>query len=102
MEYTIGTNGQGNKRTTKMNTQDKELGICIFCDLPVFRKQDVFNLAIDRPVRIDLPTHKTCYKKYRDNGDLGIFLNENLPEYIEKYEDEIYVKEKQTHYKKRH
>lgn len=78
----------------EMNTQDKELGTCIFCDLPVFRKQGVFTLGIDRPVRLDLPTHKECYKKFRDNGDLGIFLNENLPDYLEKYEDENYGKAK--------
>jgi hypothetical protein len=85
-----------------MNTQDKELGICIFCDLPVFRKQDVFSLGIDKPIRIDLVTHKNCYKKYRDNGDLGEFLNDNLPEYLEKYEDDGYVKAKTSRRTKRH
>ena len=84
-----------------MNTQDKELGICIFCDLSVFRKQDVFNLGIDTPIRIDLITHKICYKKYRDNGDLGVFLNENLAEYIEKYEDGEHVEKKTTRHTKR-
>ncbi len=88
MGYTSETNGRNNQGTIEvMNTQDKELGTCIFCDLPVFRKQGVFTLGIDRPVRLDLPTHKDCYKKYRDNGDLGIFLDENLPDYLEKYED---------------
>jgi hypothetical protein len=102
MGYTSKTNGRNNQGTLEMNTQDKELGVCIFCDLPVFREQEIFNLGIERPIRIDLVTHKTCYKKYRDNGDLGVFLNENLEEYIEKYEDGEHVEKKKTRRTKKH
>ena len=87
MGHSRSTNRQYNKRTSKVKTQDRELSTCIFCDLPVYRSQDIFHLGIDKPKRIDLVTHKNCYKQYRDNGDLKKFLQENLEEYIEKFED---------------
>lgn len=77
-----------------MNTQDKELSVCIFCDKPVYRGKDEFNLALDRPVRIDLKVHRTCYKRYRDEGNLKEFLQESLMDYIEKYAEDTNGKAK--------
>ena len=80
-----------------MNTHDKELGVCIFCDFPVYRIQETFNFAIDRPIRIDLIVHRSCYRQHRDDGDIKIFLKENLLDYLEKYFEEENVKTKKTH-----
>lgn len=68
-----------------MNTKDKELSICIFCDEPVYKDQRKFNLGLERPVRLDLLVHRVCYQKFSSDGTLKSFLQLNLTDYIEKY-----------------
>lgn len=83
-----------------MNIQDKLISTCIFCDESVFRSQDYFSLPIERPVRIDLLVHKKCYKLYRNNGELKDFLQENLLDYLDKYDEDYDGKEKKNNRKK--
>jgi len=76
-------------KSTKSSNQipNRELGVCIFCEDVVYSNQDKFNLAIERPIRLDLFVHRQCYKEHRT--DLQEFLNENLYSYLEKYLDEV-------------
>jgi hypothetical protein len=67
-----------------MSNKTKSLGVCIFCDEPVYPEQK-FIVALDRPIRINLITHKKCYSAYREY--LNKFLSENLMDYLDKYED---------------
>jgi hypothetical protein len=80
-----------------MKTSDAN--ICIFCDEEVLSKHEHFNLAIDRPVRIDLIVHRKCYQTYRNNGELKAFLQDYLMDYIEKYNGENYGEKKTTYNK---
>lgn len=82
-----------------MKIKNRELGICIFCEDPVFQDQESYNLTIDRPLRLDLPTHRNCYKSYRDNGNIKAFLQSNLMDYLKKYYEEDDGEEK-TAYKR--
>ena len=72
----------------------KDIGVCIFCDLPVYRGQDAFYLALEKPMRLDIPVHKSCWKDHRESGDIKAFLQENLLDYLEKYSEEDDGKEK--------
>jgi hypothetical protein len=65
----------------------------------VYANQDRFNLAIDRPMRLDLPVHKSCYRKHQ--SDMQQFLNSNLYEYLEKYSDEVEYGKKKAPKKRR-
>ena len=67
--------------------RNRELGVCIFCDSFVFLGDDIYNMALDRPMRLTLPAHKDCYNKWRNSGDLNLFLQNNLLEYLQKYYD---------------
>ena len=101
MGYSSTTNGYSDKRDIKMKTYEREIGICFFCEQPVYKSQEIFNFALDRPIRIDLPVHRSCYKYHRDKGDIKSFLQGNLLDYLEKYDEEENVKEKATYKRKK-
>lgn len=82
-----------------MNTYDKDLGFCIFCEQPVYRNRDQYRLILDRPIKIDLPVHKTCFHKHRDLGNIKAFLQDTLLDYLEKYYDEDSNGEKEKTHK---
>ena len=66
-------------------TYDRRLSTCIFCDEPVTADQKKFNLALERPYRIDLLVHRTCYNEHKNS--LREFLIDNLKAYLDKYGD---------------
>jgi len=80
-----------------MKIRSRELGFCIFCEQPVFIDDDYYNLTIDKPLRLDIPTHRSCYKSYRDNKNIKLFLQEHLVDYLKKYYEEDDGKKKTTH-----
>lgn len=82
----MGYTSKASRRSDK-SSSGTEIGVCIFCENTVFRRE-YFNFAIDRPIRIDLPVHKACYKLHREQGDLRTFLQSNLWDYFYKYIDE--------------
>lgn len=77
----------------------REAGICIFCEEPVYigdTERPRFMLAIERPLYLNLWVHKDCYRKYRDDGTLRLFINENLYSYLDKYNEERDGKKKKV------
>lgn len=78
---------------------NNDVGICIFCDFPIYKNQEVFYLGLDRPMRIDLPVHRSCWKLHRNNEDIKAFLNDNLFDYLEKYGEEENGKKKKKDYR---
>lgn len=81
--------------------KNSDLGICIFCDLPIYKNQGVFYLNLDKPIKIVLPAHKSCWKRHRDSRDVKAFLQNNLLDYLEKYSEEEDVEEKKKSNKNR-
>jgi hypothetical protein len=77
----------------------REAGVCIFCDEPVYigdKERQRFMLAIERPLYLNLWVHRDCYKKYRDDGTLRAFITENLYSYLDKYNEEKDGKKKKV------
>ena len=67
--------------------RNRDIGVCIFCDSIILRDDDIFNIAIDRPMRMDLLVHKVCYNNHRKNNTVKLFLQKTLLEYLQKYYD---------------
>jgi len=53
--------------------------ICIYCKKEIKKGDDKFMLGLEKPY-INLPLHRGCYKKIKNN--LLEFLNENLEDYL--------------------
>ena len=68
-----------------MKVKSRELSVCIFCENYVYADDKIFNMAFDRPIRINLITHKDCFRAKQDDGTLKQFIQDNFYSYLQKY-----------------